>query len=148
MRNGLKVLTLALVSLAAVGGGAAASANGVSGPAFYVDGTVYRTVGTPSDFTGTGAPAHSYDTIYDIAGQMNVASSAPGDTDYNGGRWKVIPVSFNDYDAAVAAHDSNGSGNFDSEEEVLAAVDAGDASLGAVAASFECPVIPLPKGKK
>ena len=64
-----------------------------------------------------------------------------------GGRWKVVPVTFDDYDAAVAAYDTNGSGNFDSAEEVEAAVAGGAASLGEVAASFECPVIPLPKGK-
>ncbi len=50
----------------------AALAQGVSGPAFYVDGELYRTVGTPTDFSDTGAPAHSFDTIYDIAGQPNL----------------------------------------------------------------------------
>lgn len=147
MRKGFKALVVGSFALAAIGGGAVASANGVSGPAFYVDGQTYRTVGTPTDFSNTGAPDHSFDTIYDIAQQLNVAAAAPGDRDYNGGRWRVIPVSFDDYNAAAAAHDSNGSGNFDSEEEVLAAVAAGDAELGAVAASFECPVIPMPKGK-
>ena len=148
MRNVFKVVAVAVLAVTAIAGTTAVSANGVSGPAFYVDGEVYRTVGTPSDFTNTGAPDHSFDTIYGLADQMNVASSAPGDRDYNGGRWMVIPVSFDDYDAAVTAHDSNGSGTFDSEEEILAAVDAGDAELGDVDASFECPVIPLPKGKK
>ena len=41
---------------------------GVTGPAFYVDGTVYRTVGTPAQFANTGAPAHSFDLIYDLGG--------------------------------------------------------------------------------
>ena len=54
---------------------------GVSGPAFYVDGEVYRTVGTTTDFSSTGAPAHSYDTIYEFSGAqaLNVATAAPGD---------------------------------------------------------------------
>jgi hypothetical protein len=39
------------------------AANGVSGPAFYVDGVLYRTVGTPTDLSGTGAPAHSFDIL-------------------------------------------------------------------------------------
>ena len=37
----------------------AAGAVNAGGPptvGFYVDGTLYRTVGTPTDFTGTGAP--------------------------------------------------------------------------------------------
>ena len=29
---------------------------GVGGPAFYVNGVVYRTVGTPTDLSNTGAP--------------------------------------------------------------------------------------------
>ena len=53
---------------------------GVTGPAFYVDGVPYRTVATPTDLTGTGAPSQSFDTIYDFGGaQMNVATAAPGD---------------------------------------------------------------------
>jgi len=52
-----------------------------------------------------------------------------------------------DYETALAAYDSNGSGDFDSDDEVDAAVDAGVAEFEDVAASFECPVIPLPKGR-
>jgi hypothetical protein len=52
-----------------------------------VDGDLYRTVGTPTDFSRTGAPASSYDTVYQFFGTItNVASSAPGDRDFNGGR--------------------------------------------------------------
>lgn len=120
---------------------------GVTGPAFYVDGELYRTVGTPTDFTNTGAPAHSFDTIYDITGQPNVATAAPGDEGYNGGRWRVEVLSFDDYDAAVAAVDSNGSGDLDSAAEVHAAM-ATDYFAGSSAGpSFECPVIPLPRGR-
>lgn len=134
-----------LMAAAAIALPAAASA-GVSGPAFSVDGVLYRTVGTPTDLSGTGAAAHSFDTIYDFGGlQMNVAEAAPGDRDYNGGRWMVHALSFADYDAAVAAADANGSGNFDSDAEVLAAIDAGLATdLGAVR-QFECPAIKLPR---
>jgi hypothetical protein len=62
---------------------------GVSGPSIYVDGELCRTVGTPSDFSHTGAPDHSFDTIYEIAGRHNVATAPPGDRDFNGGRWQV-----------------------------------------------------------
>jgi hypothetical protein len=121
---------------------------GVGGPAFYVDGVVYRTVGTPTDLTGTGAPANTFDIIYEFDGaqELNVAESAPGDTDYNGGRWQVHLLSFDDYDAALAVHDANLSGSFDSDAEVAAALaDAG--ATGAVdegvVKSFVCPVIKL-----
>jgi len=42
----------------------AVNAGGPPAVGFYVDGTLYRTVGTPTDFTGTGAPASTYDKIY------------------------------------------------------------------------------------
>jgi hypothetical protein len=106
------VVAAALLSVA----GATAGSGGVSGPAFYVDGVLYRTVGTPTDLSGTGAPAHSYDVIYNLGGaqRYNIATAAPGDPGFNGGRWQVHRVTFADYGAAVAAHDANGSGDLDS----------------------------------
>ena len=133
-----------LVSLTGVA--TAAGAGGVSGPAFYVDGMTYRTVGTPNDLSATGAPASSFDTLYDLGGAqaLNIATTAPGDAGYNGGRWMVHAITFADYDAAVAAVDSNGSGDLDSDEELEAALAAGVATDTGVVKSFTCPVIPLP----
>ena len=101
-----------VLAIAAAGVLTAAAAAGVTGPAFYVDGQLYRTVNTPTDLSGTGAPAHAWDTIYDFGGnQMNVATAAPGDRGYNGGRWQVHALSFpSGYAAALAAGDTNGSG--------------------------------------
>jgi hypothetical protein len=65
------MLKLALATVAA-GILTTAAAAGVTGPAFYVDGQLYRTVNTPTDLSGTGAPANAWDTIYDFGGnQMN-----------------------------------------------------------------------------
>ncbi|HZD70158.1 MAG TPA: hypothetical protein VFA45_15055, partial [Actinomycetes bacterium] len=98
------ILTLAVAALVLPGTIAWA---GVSGPSFYVDGTLYRTVGTPTDLSGTGAPAHSFDLIYEFFGlQPNVATAAPGDPGYNGGRWRVHGLEFGDYQAAVDSYDS------------------------------------------
>jgi hypothetical protein len=125
---------------------AAGAQAGVTGPAFYVDGQLYRTVNTPTDLSGTGAPAHSFDTIYDFGGlQPNVATAAPGDAGYNGGRWMVHALSFTNYAAALAAYDANHSGTFDSDEEIAAALMAGAATDLGVVKSFVCPVIPLPR---
>jgi hypothetical protein len=125
---------------------AGAAAGGPPAPSFYVNGTLYRTVGTPTDFTNTGAPASSYDTIYQFFGAQayNVATAAPGDPGFNGGRWRVIGLSFPDYDAALAAHDANGSGDFDTTAEVQAALADGSAAGLGVVKSFECPVIRIP----
>lgn len=147
MKHLLTAAAIAATVLAPAGLAAAAGngAGGVTGPAFYVDGALYRTVGTPTDLTGTGAPAHAFDTIYALAGQPNVATAAPGDPDYNGGRWMVLPVTIDDYDAALALADANGSGDLDSDAEIDAAVAAGLASVGESVRSFVCPVIPQPR---
>lgn len=143
MRN-LAVAT-GVAALATFGAVGSASA-GVSGPSFYVDGVLYRTVGTPTDLSGTGAPAHSFDLIYEFSGaQLNVATAAPGDTDYNGGRWQVHLLAFpSGYDAALAAGDLDGDGVLDSDAEVAAAISAGAAQDTGVVKQFECPAIPLP----
>ena len=139
--------TLAIAGILAVPAGAmAGGSGGVTGPAFYVDGTLYRTVNTPTDFSHTGAPDSSFETIYDLGGlQPNVAEAGPGQPGFRGGRWQVRPLSFNtSYAATVAAHDANASGNLDSNEEVEAALadtGPGGATLGPVVKSFECPVI-------
>ncbi len=138
---GSGLVGLAAVASAAPGGGA----GGVTGPAFYVDGELYRTVGTPTDFSATGAPGHTYDTIYDLGdGVTNVAEAKPGDRDFNGGRWKVHAVSFVNYNSAVAAGDMNGNGKLDSAEEVEAALASDFAVDKGVVKSFLCPVIHIP----
>jgi hypothetical protein len=119
---------------------------GVTGPAFYVDGSLYRTVNTPTELSGTSAPAHAWDTIYDFGGaQANVATAAPGDADYNGGRWQVHALAFpSGYDAALAAGDLDGDGVIDSAAELDAALAAGTALDTGVVKFFVCPVIPVP----
>jgi hypothetical protein len=143
-----KVLIAAVIPTALALMPAHVSAGVSAGPAFYVDGQRYRTVATPTDLTRTGAPDHTFDTIYEFAGAqpLNVATAAPGDTDYNGGRWRVEVVGYaagQTYASALAAFDSNGSGDFDSDGEVQAAIDAGVITTSD-GPSFVCPVIPLP----
>jgi hypothetical protein len=140
----LLALLIAVVTVPAV------AAQGVSGPAFYVDGMLYRTVGTPTDFSHTGAPAHSFNTIYELHGlQPNVATAAPGHPGYKGGRWMVHSLVFanGSYAAALAdpAVDMNTNDVIDSDEEVLAAIANSYATDAGVIRMFECPVIPLPR---
>lgn len=137
--------TVLLMAAAAVAAALpTAASSGVGGPAFYVDGVAYRTVATPTDLSGTGAPDHSFDTIYEFNGlQLNVATAAPGDRDYNGGRWRVHALAFTNYAAALAAYDANDSGAFDSDSEIAAALASGAAQDLGVVKSFVCPVIKL-----
>jgi hypothetical protein len=144
-------LVLAVAVLSAASAALAAGSGGVTAPSIYVDGVLYRTVGTPTDFSRTGAPLSSFETIYSLGGlQPNVATAAPGDPGFRGGRWQVHALSFNtSYPATVAAHDANGSGNLDSAAEVEAALGdpgSGGASDLGVVKLFECPVIPAPAG--
>lgn len=146
----MKRLTLAAASVAAVALTAAAVAfangsGGVTGPAIYVDGTLYRTVGTPTDFSSTGAPLASFETLYHFAGgQPSVAVAGPGDPGFRGGRWQVHAISLNTSYAATAAAYGEG-GVLDSAAQIQAALaDPGPngATDGGVVQLFECPVIP------
>jgi hypothetical protein len=140
----LALIVIVLAAAVPAGAAQAAGSGGVTGPAFYVDGQLYRTVNTPTDLSHTGAPSSSFDTIYDFGGlQPNVATAAPGDRGFNGGRWQVHALSFPDYQAALDQFDANGSGDFDSDEEVAAALAAGAAIDTGIVKSFECPVIRL-----
>lgn len=119
----------------------------VSGPAFWIDGSVYRTVSTPTDLSGTGAPESSYDAIYSFGGaQLNVAEAKPGDTDFNGGRWEVHQLVFpSGYAAALASGDANGNGAIDSTAELGNAFTAGTAvDTGNILRRFECTVNRIP----
>ena len=134
-----------IASAAAFGAGS----GGVTGPSIYVNGVLYRTVGTPTDLSGTRAPLSSFETIYDLGGfQSNVAVAAPGDPGYRGGRWQVHAIAYNSsYAATVAAHDTNASGTLDSASEVesaLADAGSGGATDLGVVKMFECPVIKVP----
>ncbi|MEO5919205.1 MAG: hypothetical protein ABIQ17_06565 [Candidatus Limnocylindrales bacterium] len=76
-------------------GASAVAAGGPPGLAFYVDDVRYRTVLTPTDLSNTGAPASSFDRLYDLGeGLIPVAEAKPGDRDYSGGRWMILPVTW------------------------------------------------------
>ncbi|KRC92281.1 hypothetical protein ASE25_02695 [Terrabacter sp. Root85] len=148
-RRTIRSLCVAAVALPALAAGTSAQAGGVSGPAFYVDHELYRTVATPTDLSGTGAPAQSWDTIYSFgAVQRSVATAAPGDPGYNGGRWQVHAVSLTStYAAALAAGDRDGNGVLDAADEVQAAIGAGALVDGGVVKYFVCTVNPVPHGR-
>jgi hypothetical protein len=120
----------------------AASAVAAGGPpslSFYVDDVRYRTVGTPTDFTNTGAPSFTYDKIYALGtGLINVAETKPGDTDFNGGRWAVYPITWAPGVTPV---------QLTNDHDILAWEEAGLLSIAdSPVKLFFCSVSPVPPG--
>ena len=132
----LRRLAVGLAAAAMLASVAATSvfAGGPPHIGFYADGTLYRTIGTPTDFSGTGAPASSFEAIYALGGDLtNVAAAAPGDPGFRGGRWMVLPVTWNSTPVQLTSGD-----------QVLAYAAAGKLAIAsAPVKEFECPVIPI-----
>lgn len=131
MHRPLRLLSLsaltALVVLLAVGTGSAAALGPPSG-GIYAHDQLFRTVGTPTDLP----PGGKFDTIYALGGDLlNVADAAPGDADFNGGRWEVRPITW----VSIAPT------QFTNAEQIQAAAAAGQISIGDVVRRFECPLI-------
>ena len=99
----------------------------------YYDGEIVRTVVPPASM-----PFQGRDNIYPIdegvAGQLPVAAVAPGDRDYHGGKWAVNLVEWSEgVDPYLLT----------SEDEVLAAAQAGDVTITRVPGNdFKCPIQP------
>lgn len=122
---------LATVTLLAVFALVSAVAAQPAGPptgTIYAHDVAYRTVGTPTDL-----PAHGkFDTIYVLGhGLANVSESAPGDRDYNGGRWEVRPITWVNISPT----------QFTNAEQIEQAAADGDIEIGMVVKRFECPLI-------
>jgi len=108
--------------------GLSAEGHGPPGGTIYAHDVAYRTVGTPTDLPDHG----KFDTIYLLGGELaNVSESAPGDMDFNGGRWEVRPITWLTIQPT----------QFTNAEDIVAAADAGQISIGDVVKRFECPLI-------
>ena len=115
--------------------------------AIWVHDELYGTVATDTSFTSP--PAHSTDVIFSFAdsglmGQRSVAQYAPGDPEYNGGRWNVMVVTFTDVGKAI--HDADNDGKVDFEltnaEAVLHHAELGHLTIAKAGVYFECPLLP------
>ena len=113
----------------------------------WADGNIYGTVLTDTSFKKT-RPGNT-DALYNfdmsgLMGQRPVAEAAPGNTNYNGGRWAVKIVTFTPQ--GIAAHDPDGDGmvNFelDNANDVVAHEALGHFTIMDTDVSFECPLIP------
>lgn len=117
------------------------------GPHIYVDGVAWGTKATTALPNPEGA-ARSFDVLYvfldqegnpqPLSEQLLVADAAPGDRDYNGGRWEVFTVQWNVEPYELV-----------SVEEVHAAAAAGDVTItegsfeGGPPDYFSCPLLPV-----
>lgn len=137
-------LILATGSVAsAQGGGATVVLEG----AIWAHGDLYGTVATPTAFRN--APRHSTDVIYSfmlngIQGQRSVSETAPGDRDYNGGRWDVHFAVYTMPGETYFDGDGDGIVDFEltSAEEVLAEEAAGNLTIIKANFYFVCPLLP------
>jgi hypothetical protein len=111
--------------------------------AFWVDGQLYRTVGTPNSLPAEG-PKDGIYTFTGLSGQTNVAEAKPGDLDYNGGRWQVTVLRFTPLGVSVHDPDGDGTVNFQltSWEMVEEHIGLGHLEFVGLGPSFVCPVIP------
>jgi hypothetical protein len=137
------ILTLALLLVSSV---FAAPAMRVS-EALWANDKTFDTVLTDTSFNLP--PMHSTDVLYNfgmsgLQGQRAVSESAPGDRDYNGGRWSVKVVVFTE--AGKGAHDPEDTGfvNFEltSADAVLAHQALGHFDIIDTSIYFECPLLP------
>ena len=123
-----------------------------SADAIWVHDALYGTVGTDTAFRSP--PSHSTDLIFSFAGsglmgQRSVAVYAPGDPEYNGGRWNVMAATFTD--AGKAMFDPNGDGAVNMEltnaEDLLEAAELGYLTISEAGVYFECPLLPQGNGR-
>ena len=112
----------------------------------WANGEIYSTVLTTNSFKNP--PAHTLDLLFNfdmsgLSGQRPVADAAPGEGQYNGGRWSVQLVAFTD--AGKAAHDPDGDGvvNFEltSADMVLHHVELGHIIITPANFYFSCPLV-------
>lgn len=136
--------TTIIAGTAALGGMATgtALADASDAPALpgriYADGRMFATKDATDLPPPTGNNAHSFDEIFHFtngaSGQLDVAEAAPGERDFNGGRWSVTVVEWTIADPPVVK----------SDDEVHAHAAMGHIDVIAEGARyFECPVVPL-----
>jgi hypothetical protein len=125
----LSVLAPVILAISGIGLGSIAAAQvGPPGGMIYAHDEVYRVIATPRDVPDQGP----FDTLYFLGNDLAaVSESAPGDPDYNGGRWEVRPVDF------VTIPPTQ----FTNAEDVLDAAAQGEIVIGDVARRFVCPLI-------
>jgi hypothetical protein len=128
LRNRWYAATALVLLTVALGSGAAIAQVGPPGGTIYAHDVAYQTVATPKDLP----PHGKFDAIYVLGGELAaVSESAPGDPDYNGGRWEVRVVTFLTISPT----------QFTNVEDLREAEAQGQVSFSEVVRRFVCPLI-------
>lgn len=125
---------------------------GHAAAAVWASDALYDVILTDTSFKSP--PARSTDILFNFAGgglegQRSVAEAAPGDPDYNGGRWNVMLVSFTDRGKLVHDPDGDGAVNFEltNAEDVLYHAELAHLVIVPANFYFECPLLPRKNGR-
>lgn len=150
----LVLMALALAVLATAPAALAAPPDNAKGapdfgPHVVVDGEEFGTKAVTALPAPNEHNEQSFDDLYVFTngapGQLLVAEYAPGDTEYNGGRWETITVTWNA--AGMAAHDPLPV--LDSVEDIELHESLGHLDVmhgtfsGGPPPYFECPLLPV-----
>ena len=136
MRKSIVIAIAALLTVGLIAAPASAARGGEKGSPIVVDairadGDVYATI--PQNALPYNGNNASYDQLFLVPGQEPVAEAAPGNSDYNGGRWLPTPVEWVSAPYLLT-----------SSAAVHAAAMAGDIIVSdpVTEAAFLCPLIP------
>jgi hypothetical protein len=114
------------------------------GPHIYADGTAWGTKVTTPLPAPKGENTHSFDKLFVFTNgaedQLPVGDAAPGNPDYNGGRWETWTATWADDVAQIPV--------LKSEESIMAYVASGDLTIekgspGGPPPYFSCPLLPV-----
>lgn len=134
--TGLLVGGLTLGVGATSGVAADASNNPAMPGRVYANGQKFATRGLTELPPPKGRNDHSFDEIYHFTngatGQLDVADAAPGERDFNGGRWSVTVLEWSISDPPIVTSD-----------EAIMAHWADIEVMQEGARYFECPLVPL-----
>ena len=134
----LLVLVLGLM----IAGSASADAPNF-GPAIYGDGEAWGTKGLADLPAPNEHNAQSFDKLFQFTngaeGQLPVAEAAPGNPNYNGGRWNAQSVTW----TAAGLADNNPLPVLTSYDEIMDYHEQGYLSITSAGSYFECPLLPV-----
>jgi hypothetical protein len=136
--TGVLAGSLVLGGLATGSVAADASNNPAMPGRVYADGRLFATRGLTDLPAPTAGNEHSFDVIYAFEngadGQHAVAEAAPGDQEFNGGRWAVTLVAWTIEEPPVLTSDDEV--HMYLQQGALSVVDTG-------VRYFECPLVPI-----